>query len=603
MNVQDVIEQAMSAGYGRAVEQAQAPSGVYDVDIMKLAAALNFIGANLEDSTPSPSELLAQAELMKEAVRKAKAPRGMMKRIIEDNNAARGQGGGAPSPVASSAPHVSPIAAPAAPIVAPALRGAQPHAPISPIAPTVQMPAPVQPPPVPSNAQVKLQEMRARRAAAEAKLLEEQAARARHFGGADNTARGLGQNPPTQTAPTLGPKGQPGFPQPASAPQPTSAPRAPVAPGGLGEHLSRNKGRYMAGAAGLAALGAGAYLYSKRNRGEQTQKQASSQLEVPFYALPVAGVAGATGALAGGIGASRARAKLEAAGLDRDLAGGLGEGIAGGTGRTLYPAALAGLGVGAVAREAVRRYEKRNPGYQAPRGAAGKAGAAAAALAGLYGAYRGYKGPGERADAIIAAKGGHKKRASLGKQAMLGLASGALGTNVARRKLELEGLSPEHEGYVEGALGGLGRQAGYSLGGALGGSLIGAAVDRPDVGAVLGAAGGGMYGLYRGFKAPIERADDLIAAKGGRKKQAGFGKFAEDAINPAQISAGPAPAFSGEVMPAAGAPVFGGAMSPEQLVAMKAQKVRDRINSEMGAYVSQTGDGYNLDGHLSIFNK
>lgn len=79
-------------------------------------------------------------------------------------------------------------------------------------------------------------------------------------------------------------------------------------------------------------------------------------------------------------------------------------------------------------------------------------------------------------------------------------------------------------------------------------------------------------------------------------------KLAEDRINPAKIDAGPADAFSGEVMPAS-SPVFGGAMSAEQLVAMKAQKVRDRINSDMRGYVSNVGDGYDLSGHLSIFNK
>jgi hypothetical protein len=88
----------------------------------------------------------------------------------------------------------------------------------------------------------------------------------------------------------------------------------------------------------------------------------------------------------------------------------------------------------------------------------------------------------------------------------------------------------------------------------------------------------------------------------GGKKTAAFQKVAEDRINPAKISAGPAASYSGEIMPA-GPAVFGGGTMPAQLIAMKAQKVRARINSDMKQFVNNVGDGYNLQGHLNKMNK
>jgi hypothetical protein len=118
----------------------------------------------------------------------------------------------------------------------------------------------------------------------------------------------------------------------------------------------------------------------------------------------------------------------------------------------------------------------------------------------------------------------------------------------------------------------------------------------------LGALGYGGYRLAtRGDGQHQEQKTSALRYAAQVGKQRLLEKVAEDAINPAQISAGPAPAFSGEVMPAS-TPVFGG-VSPEHLVALKAQKVRERINSEMRQYVSEVGDNYNLNGHLSIFNK
>jgi hypothetical protein len=225
----------------------------------------------------------------------------------------------------------------------------------------------------------------------------------------------------------------------------------------------------------------------------------------------------------------------------------------------------------------------------------------------MYGNYRGYKAPIEEAERIIAERGGRQKKASALMLAPHAIAGGLgyAGGEEGRRKLRGAGLSEDAiSGGGINALGGMGRHLGYGAGGTALGALAGGALGG-DVGALTGGlagnAIGGLYGMYRGYKAPIEEAERIIAERGGRQKKAHF-KLAEDAINPARISAGPAPAFSGEIMPAA-SPVFGGQTDPSQLIAMKAQKVRDRINADMRAYVSETGEGYNLDGHLSIFNK
>lgn len=125
-----------------------------------------------------------------------------------------------------------------------------------------------------------------------------------------------------------------------------------------------------------------------------------------------------------------------------------------------------------------------------------------------------------------------------------------------------------------------------------------------------GVTAAALSGLGYGAKKLFDRrqqqknasVDDVLAYAAHVGKQALLEKVAEDRINPAKISAGPAAPYSGEVMPAY-SPVFGGQTTPEQLVAMKAQKVRDRINSDMKQYVSNVGDGYNLQGHLNKFNK
>ena len=100
----------------------------------------------------------------------------------------------------------------------------------------------------------------------------------------------------------------------------------------------------------------------------------------------------------------------------------------------------------------------------------------------------------------------------------------------------------------------------------------------------------------------VARPFKVMADKIGIEEKELLEKIAEDRINPAKISAGAAAPFSGEVMPK-GQAVFGGATTPAQLVSMKAQKVRNRINSDMKQYVKNVGDGYNLQGHLTKFNK
>jgi hypothetical protein len=128
----------------------------------------------------------------------------------------------------------------------------------------------------------------------------------------------------------------------------------------------------------------------------------------------------------------------------------------------------------------------------------------------------------------------------------------------------------------------------------------------------IGAGIAGLAGLtalgvkkYRDSKdaeTKTASVDDALYYAAQVGKQALLEKVAEDRINPAKISAGAAAPYSGEIMPK-GENVFGGQMMPSQLVAMKAQKVRARINSDMKKFVNNVGDGYNLQGHLNKMNK
>lgn len=121
----------------------------------------------------------------------------------------------------------------------------------------------------------------------------------------------------------------------------------------------------------------------------------------------------------------------------------------------------------------------------------------------------------------------------------------------------------------------------------------------------LAAAYGGKK-LYDAHKRKQQKktasVDDILYHAAQVGKQSLLEKVAEDRTNPAKISAGAAAPYSGEIMPSAQA-VFGGATTPAQLVALKAQKVRNRINKDMKQYVKNVGDGYNLQGHLNKMNK
>lgn len=327
----------------------------------------------------------------------------------------------------------------------------------------------------------------------------------------------------------------------------------------------------------------------------------------------------------GALGAHRAQRMLEAEGIDPDAAGvGMAGSSLGGLGRSVGYG-LGGAVLGSLTGRAMKGIKGSLLGSAIGGG-----------LGGLYGTYRGYRTPIEQAERAIAEKG-VQKRASL----LVPLVSGGLGLagdSEARRKLRVAGVSeddisatmnstplnvvrgavlPIAHGLVGGGVGALGAGlVGAGVGGLTSG-LPGMLIAGPAsaaVGGALGTIGGAVNGMMSAYRDPIRQADEAVAraqahkeiareavARAAAEKLSHF-KLAEDAINPAQISAGPAPAFSGEIMPAS-SPVFGGQTDVGQLIAMKAQKVRDRINADMRAYVSETGEGYNLDGHLSIFNK
>ena len=128
------------------------------------------------------------------------------------------------------------------------------------------------------------------------------------------------------------------------------------------------------------------------------------------------------------------------------------------------------------------------------------------------------------------------------------------------------------------------------------------------LGATAGVLGLGAYGasqLMGGDDKEEKKTASLYqAAQYGKASL--LEKIAEDAINPAKINAGPADPYSGEIMPDAGkvsSEFVGNTRDHHALIALKAQKVRDRINKDMKQYVNNVGDGYNLQGHLNKMNK
>lgn len=182
--------------------------------------------------------------------------------------------------------------------------------------------------------------------------------------------------------------------------------------------------------------------------------------------------------------------------------------------------------------------------------------------------------------------------------------AGGVGAHKARERMRAAGIGEEEINDLVTRTSGAARGAGVSfLAGGLGDLAARKMGVKPgslgeEIAWMVPSALGGLSA----YKSQVNRADRAIKRHKARQKTAAFQKVAEDRINPAKISAGAAAPYSGEVMPS-GQAVFGGATTPAQLIAMKAQKVRNRINSDMKKYVKNVGDGYNLQGHLKKFNK
>ena len=235
----------------------------------------------------------------------------------------------------------------------------------------------------------------------------------------------------------------------------------------------------------------------------------------------------------------------------------------------------------------------------------------------------------------------HFKSKDQEKKADAAIATGLLSHHNQKKRMDLENVSARDRAiHGPSALGSVGRAYGYGVGGAAGGGLLGTmggaalggmaggaegAILGGVAGLGLGSLGGSIYGLKKSTDKNKQYADRAIRAARERRMrkrehsktasvdnalyqaaQAGMTslqeKVAEDRINPAKISAGSADAYSGQIMPKS-SPVFGGNTTPAQLINMKAQKVRARINSDMKKYVKNVGDGYNAQGHLTKFNK
>lgn len=242
----------------------------------------------------------------------------------------------------------------------------------------------------------------------------------------------------------------------------------------------------------------------------------------------------------------------------------------------------------------------------------------------IYGSFKGQKDEIKRAkDAIMKreyARSQAQKQASVEKIAASPFHSefgGDYGASRGRERMIRAGMSDQEIDDVQTLRGGMIRgglkNIGYGLAGGAAGGLLGKAVGGNlgmVGGAGLGMLGGSVYGEHKAYKDEIKRAKDAIMkreyARSQAKKQASVEKVAEDRINPAQISAGPAAPYSGEIMPNPGQvsnEFVGNTRDHHALIALKAQKVRDRINKDMKQYVNNVGDGYNLQGHLNKMNK
>lgn len=113
-----------------------------------------------------------------------------------------------------------------------------------------------------------------------------------------------------------------------------------------------------------------------------------------------------------------------------------------------------------------------------------------------------------------------EKKASLGMlSAGAGAVAGDRGRREAEKKLIQEGYTPleARRLVMGGALGGMGRSLGYGLvGGTAADMLASAVTGNPrarHIASVLGNLGGSAYGVRRGYKAPQERAQDILDSR------------------------------------------------------------------------------------------
>lgn len=127
--------------------------------------------------------------------------------------------------------------------------------------------------------------------------------------------------------------------------------------------------------------------------------------------------------------------------------------------------------------------------------------------------------------------------------------SGGLGAYYGARRAQEAGM-PTSEGAIRGGIGaGAGEWVGTLGGaglGALGGAGLGALAGRPDIGAGVGALAGGLggsiYGARKGYQMAMDDIPKQASVVQMIRKIAAQQKKAEDAINPARITAGAAQA-------------------------------------------------------------
>lgn len=156
-------------------------------------------------------------------------------------------------------------------------------------------------------------------------------------------------------------------------------------------------------------------------------------------------------------------------------------------------------------------------------------------------------------------------------EATMSLLAGGLAGRYGAEKAVNAG-HPASEGMMRGSMGtGVGMLGGGALGG-----LAGYGVDRGlgghgDIGALVGMLGGGGLGGYGGYRAATSKYDAPKEASAAPKTLVDYflqsTKVAEDANNPAHISAGPAvPPETSAAGEPGGQPVAGAPQGPTSLV-------------------------------------